>query len=708
MPLRGSREAPVFDGSPKTLVRFFDSVEHLAQACQLSSEDTIQSAIRYSRDGDYELWNLLESSKGNDWTKFRAEVVNYYPGAVESKYRIFELKALANEWSKRGMSTYAEFGDFYRSFFKISTWLSTMGRLSAPEICSMFLQAFPPQLQKDINMRLERIHPLRLQDDPYTLEELRVASNLSILSALSNNATLSYAPTIELDSSPQFIKSDAFDTLMRSVLQKVTSISAAQPHRSSTTRRENQCSTAAHTLYRYTDCLFCSKSDHYHAHCPDANRYIRLRRCRRDARNRITLPNGTLVTSSVATGRNLMERIDNWHRANDPRLVSTRIAIQKPVAHVSPILATSHTSEPIPSCTLRTDVIKSANELESTEDLDESRTIRQVAHANIDQVQRYANIRAHTHIETTDYPIDESSSFILPRATPDSKLNSLPSFQPTKHKSTLSKDITSAAAIAKLVAHVVKTRENSHEEIDEDYIDTSNSFTTSSSAPNTEHPTVYDCHDSASTTKDENKRTNSAEVPVKSGRRKITTMIVESLRVVDVELNAALRVEGILDMGSEIVAISKSVWEKSGERLTTNDELAIKSANKIVASTLGVVNNLKIVVGGAVCYVQAYVVDNAPFELILGLPFLSVAEAATKYFSDGSSSLCISPPGISTPISLSTRARQPKAPNYGKQLQTQDHGFSRDVYQPDYSSFEYPAHESMKATEDKSIVSGLG
>jgi len=66
MPFRGSREAPVIDGSPKTLVRFFDEVERLAQARQLSSEDTIQFAIRYSGDDDYELWNLLESSKGND------------------------------------------------------------------------------------------------------------------------------------------------------------------------------------------------------------------------------------------------------------------------------------------------------------------------------------------------------------------------------------------------------------------------------------------------------------------------------------------------------------------------------------------------------------------------------------------------------------------------------------------------------------------
>jgi len=99
---------------------------------------------------------------------------------------------------------------------------------------------------------------------------------------------------------------------------------------------------------------------------------------------------------------------------------------------------------------------------------------------------------------------------------------------------------------------------------------------------NAEYSIVYDRLDSHTATKDKNASTNSAEVPPKSSSRKITIRVVESLRVVDVELNAALRVEGILDMGSEIVAISKSVWEKSGEILSTNDELAIESANKIV------------------------------------------------------------------------------------------------------------------------------
>jgi len=406
-----------------------------------------------------------------------------------------------------------------------------------------------------------------------------------------------------------------------------------------------------------------------------------------------------------------MERIDNWHRANDPRLVSTSIAFPEPVVHVSPILATSHTSEPVPSSALRTDVIKSANRLKNTEDFDESNAILHVAHTNIDQVQRHANIqpiRDPAHTKTEKYPLDESESSILPLSTPDSKLDTLPDCQPTKHMNTLLKDITSAAAIAKLVAHVVKTRENSHEEIDKDSIDITDSLAMPDSAFNTKYSTVFDQLDSATATKDKNTRNNPAEVPTESSRHKIATRVVESLRVVDVELNAALCVEGILDMGSEIVVISKSVWEKSGERLTTNDELAIESANKIVASTLGVVNNLKIIVGGAVCYVQAYVVDNAPFELILGLPFLSVAEATTKHFSDGSSSLSISLPGISTPISLSTRARQPKAPNYGKQVQPQDHTFSETPNNPITRHSNTPAaHDSTKAKQDKSIMSEL-
>jgi len=168
------------------------------------------------------------------------------------------------------MSTYAEFGEFYRNFFRVSTWLSAKGRLSEQEICSTFLQAFPPRLQEDINKRLERIHPLRLEDDPYTLEELRVAANLTILSALSNSSRLRYAPTAETDSVSQLMESDAFGALMHSVLQNINSLSTSQPHPSPTGHQENRCSTV-HTPYRYDGCLFCLKSGHYHAHCPDAD-----------------------------------------------------------------------------------------------------------------------------------------------------------------------------------------------------------------------------------------------------------------------------------------------------------------------------------------------------------------------------------------------------------------------------------------------------
>ena len=233
----------------------------------------------------------------------------------------------------------------------------------------------------------------------------------------------------------QLMESDAFGALMHSVLQNINWLSTSQPHPSPTSHQENR-------PLGYSE-------------------------------PHITLPNGTFVTLYVAIGCNLMERIDNWHRTNDPRLVSTSIPFPEPVAHASPILTTLHISEPVPSSTLQMNVINSANRLENTEDFDESKAILHVAHTNIDQVQRHANIqpiRDPANIETTDYPLDESNSFILPRATPDSKLDTLPSRQPTKHTSTLLKDITSAAAIAKLVAHVVKNRENCHEEIGEDFI----------------------------------------------------------------------------------------------------------------------------------------------------------------------------------------------------------------------------------------------
>jgi hypothetical protein len=54
--------------------------------------------------------------------------------------------------------------------------------------------------------------------------------------------------------------------------------------------------------------------------------YIRQGRCVKDLTNRI-LPNGVLVSPHLAPGKDILERVDNWHAAHPTTSTSTSTSI---------------------------------------------------------------------------------------------------------------------------------------------------------------------------------------------------------------------------------------------------------------------------------------------------------------------------------------------------------------------------------------------
>ncbi len=75
--------APKFDGTPTLLDIFFDDVEQLAKACNISGADKIAWTIQYAPIEDRELWEFY--SKGYTWQNFKAEIRTYYPGSDRAR-----------------------------------------------------------------------------------------------------------------------------------------------------------------------------------------------------------------------------------------------------------------------------------------------------------------------------------------------------------------------------------------------------------------------------------------------------------------------------------------------------------------------------------------------------------------------------------------------------------------------------------------------
>ncbi|KIK75408.1 hypothetical protein PAXRUDRAFT_19025 [Paxillus rubicundulus Ve08.2h10] len=75
MPLCGSRDAPKFDGrTPAHLPRFFQDIEILREAAQISEEAQIKAVIRYADLDAVEVWLTLTATSGRNWDAFVAAV----------------------------------------------------------------------------------------------------------------------------------------------------------------------------------------------------------------------------------------------------------------------------------------------------------------------------------------------------------------------------------------------------------------------------------------------------------------------------------------------------------------------------------------------------------------------------------------------------------------------------------------------------------
>lgn len=61
-------------------------------------------------------------------------------------------------------------------------------------------------------------------------------------------------------------------------------------------------------------CGFCSDTRHMFRVCQVLDDYLRRGLCTRDSTNRICTPDGVQISPQTAPGRNMMERIDNWHK----------------------------------------------------------------------------------------------------------------------------------------------------------------------------------------------------------------------------------------------------------------------------------------------------------------------------------------------------------------------------------------------------------
>jgi hypothetical protein len=166
-PLRGSREAPTFDGAALHLNRFFADVDLVlyATGTVYSDAERIRKCKYYVDHSTAELWDYVVVPT---WGAFKENIRTFYPGSEDSGvYRHADLERIVLEKSREEIKTLAEYGNYLREFTTVATDLCTHGQLGEQDRERMFLNGFSGEVHERILFRLQVLDPSHHLDDPY-------------------------------------------------------------------------------------------------------------------------------------------------------------------------------------------------------------------------------------------------------------------------------------------------------------------------------------------------------------------------------------------------------------------------------------------------------------------------------------------------------------------------------------------------------------
>jgi hypothetical protein len=88
----------------------------------------------------------------------------------------------------------------------------------------------------------------------------------------------------------------------------------------------------------------------------------------------------------------------------------------------------------------------------------------------------------------------------------------------------------------------------------------------------------------------------------------------------------------------------KDVWEHIGAPIAANKATSLESANATTNSTLGLIENHPVQLGPMTIHLQIQVVNEAPFEVLLGRPFFDILSCSEVSTSGGSHEIRVKDP----------------------------------------------------------------
>src|SRR5271168_589023 len=140
---------------------------------------------------------------------------------------------------------------------------------------------------------------------------------------------------------------------------------------------------------------------------------------------------------------------------------------------------------------------------------------------------------------------------------------------------------------------------------------------------------------------------------------KIAVVATESqgLRAIYPLINGVGEVESLLDSGSQIILMARTVAQKLDVSWDPDITIEMESANRSLERTLGLAKNIPLACGSITVYLQIHIMSNPAYKVLLGRPFDSITESLVKNERDGSQTLTLTDPNTGERCEMHTHER---------------------------------------------------
>ncbi|KAL5485935.1 hypothetical protein ACEPAI_6979 [Sanghuangporus weigelae] len=135
---------------------------------------------------------------------------------------------------------------------------------------------------------------------------------------------------------------------------------------------------------------------------------------------------------------------------------------------------------------------------------------------------------------------------------------------------------------------------------------------------------------------------------------------VVPLHEINVRLNDMLQVNGVLDSGSSFIGIPRRIWRQIKLPACISNPTHIHTASPTPNQSSHIIPSVKISIPGFSMHAPVHILENAPFDLLLGRPFFAHTHAVVADLAEHYQNLYITDPVTGEVFCLPTCPKTPQ------------------------------------------------